>query len=69
METGIDKVVRIAGNQTDLSKILGITPQAVQKWVQAGKPSPLGCRDIEKAFPGQVTRAELDPFLFGDITL
>ncbi|MET3133603.1 DNA-binding transcriptional regulator YdaS (Cro superfamily) [Oxalobacteraceae bacterium GrIS 1.11] len=67
METGIQKAIRLAGNQTNLALAVGLSPQAIHKWVQAGKPSANGCLDIEKAFPGQVTRAELNPALFGEL--
>lgn len=66
MERGIDKAVRLAGNQTALGLRIGVTPQAVQKWVAQGYPSPDGCKQIALAFPNQITREELDPYLFGD---
>jgi len=68
METGIQKAVRLAGSQTALANLLGISPQAVQKWVDQGKPSPNGCKQIEIALDGRVTRHELDPDLFGEIS-
>lgn len=67
METGIEKAVRIAGSQTALAQLLGLTPQAVQKWVGRGKPPVERCKDIETALHGQVTRVELDPDQFGDM--
>lgn len=68
METGIQKAVRLAGSQTALAHLLGVSPQAVQKWVDQGKPSPHGCKQIELVLLGQVTRHELDPELFGVIS-
>lgn len=67
METGIEKAVRLVGSQTALANIAGVSPQAVQKWVAQGFPSPEGCKQIETGLNGQVTRAELDPYLFGDL--
>jgi len=67
METGIEIAVRIAGSQTALGNLLGVSPQAVQKWVAQGYPSADACKQIEEALSGQVTRAQLDPYLFGDL--
>ena len=69
METGIQKAVRIAGSQTALANIVGVTPQAVQKWVEQGKPPLNRCKQIEAGLNGQVTRCELDPEEFGDIAV
>jgi len=69
METGIEKAVRLAGNQTALANLVGVTPQAIQKWVAQGKPSPEGCKQIEICLNGQVTRHELDPDLFGPLPI
>jgi DNA-binding transcriptional regulator YdaS (Cro superfamily) len=35
-ETGIDKAVQLAGSQRRLAKLLRITQQAVQQWVETG---------------------------------
>jgi DNA-binding transcriptional regulator YdaS (Cro superfamily) len=54
--------VELAGNsQTGLAKAIGLTPQAVQRWVSLGRTSAQGAVLIEKAYPGRITRAELCP--------
>lgn len=66
METGISKAIRLAGNQTALGSLLGLTPQAVQKWAEKGLVPAERCRDVEAALNGQVTRYELNPTVFGE---
>lgn len=65
METGIAKAVRLAGSQTALGNRLGLTPQAIQKWVAQGVVPGERCREVEAAVNGQVTRYELNPAVFG----
>lgn len=65
MENGINKAVRLAGNQTALAALLGVTPQAVQKWVAQGFAPAERCRHIERAFKGAVRRCDLNPSIFG----
>lgn len=66
METGIAKAVRIAGSQSALGRLLGLTPQAIQKWVADGLVPAKHCGKIESLLEGQVTRSELNPVLFGE---
>ncbi|WP_081466496.1 YdaS family helix-turn-helix protein [Collimonas fungivorans] len=65
MELGIAKAVRLAGSQTALGKLVRVSPQAVQKWVEKGLVPPRRCRAIEKALSGAVTRYELNEEAFG----
>jgi DNA-binding transcriptional regulator YdaS (Cro superfamily) len=65
MEIGIAKAVRIAGSQTALGKLVRVSPQAVQKWVENGFVPARRCRAIEKALAGAVTRYELNEEAFG----
>lgn len=67
LETGIAKAVRLAGSQSALGRLIQVTAQCVQRWVAQGHPSPEGCKKIEIGFGGRLTRAELDPDLFGPI--
>ncbi|MCY0916440.1 YdaS family helix-turn-helix protein [Massilia antarctica] len=70
-ETGIAFVVRLCGTQAALAKLVKLvklTPQAVQRWMAQGKPSRIGCKLIERALDGKVTRAQLDPDLFGPLS-
>lgn len=65
METGIQKAVRLAGSQTALARLSGVTPQAVQKWVTQGYVPSERCRQVETALNGGVARYELNPATFG----
>lgn len=66
METGIAKAIRLAGSQTALGNLLGLTPQAIQKWAAQGAVPGERCREVEAKLDGQVTRYELNPAVFGD---
>jgi len=66
METGIAKAIRLAGSQTALGNMLGLTPQAIQKWASQGFAPGDRCREVEAKLDGQVTRYELNPAVFGD---
>lgn len=65
METGIEKAIRLAGNQSALGRLVGLSPQAIQKWVAQGFVSVRSCPKVEEALNGQVTRYELNPEFFG----
>ena len=65
LESGIQKAVRLAGNQSALGRLLKMTPQAIQRWVAQGRPSAKGCARVESCLHGQVTKAELYPAMFG----
>lgn len=67
METGIKKAVCVAGTQTALAELIGVTPQAVQKWVTQGFVPGQRCREVESALGGKVSRYELNPTVFGDV--
>jgi DNA-binding transcriptional regulator YdaS (Cro superfamily) len=66
METGISKAIRLAGSQTALGNLLGLTPQAIQKWATQGFVPGDRCREVEMKLGAQVTRYELNPAVFGD---
>lgn len=56
----------IGGKQADLAIRLGVTPQAVNQWVQEKRPVPAQhCIAIETATAGAVTRHDLRPDVFG----
>jgi len=67
METGIAKAIRIAGSQSALGRLAGVSPQAVQKWAQQGFVPVKSCRKVEAALDHQVTRFELNPAEFGEM--
>lgn len=66
METGIEKAIRIAGSQTALGNLVGVTPQAIQKWAAQGAVPGERCRTVEKLLNGAVTRYELNAAVFGE---
>jgi DNA-binding transcriptional regulator YdaS (Cro superfamily) len=66
METGIAKAIRLAGSQTALGNLLGLTPQAIQKWATQGVVPGDRCREVEEKLNGKVTRYELNSTVFGD---
>jgi DNA-binding transcriptional regulator YdaS (Cro superfamily) len=66
MENGIAKAIRLAGSQTALGNLLGLTPQAIQKWASQGTVPGERCREVESLLEGQVTRYELNPTVFGE---
>lgn len=65
MENAIDKAIKLAGSKTKLARVVGITPQALGAQIRNGKILPVHCIAIEKGFPGEITRYELDPEHFG----
>lgn len=65
METGIAKAIRLAGTQTALGNLLGLTPQAIQKWAAQGFVPAERCREVEEKLDGKVTRYELNSQVFG----
>lgn len=66
METGIAKAIRLAGSQTALGNMLGLTPQAIQKWASQGFVPGDRCREVETKLSGKVTRYELNSGVFGE---
>lgn len=66
MQKAIEHAIKLAGSQTKLAKILGISPQALSAQLRKkGTVLPAHCKTIESAFPGELTRYELDPEHFG----
>lgn len=75
METGYDKAIRLAGGPSRLAALLSagkpkakrVTAQTVCNWKSRGVPVRR-CPEVERALGGQVTCAELQPAIFGDMT-
>lgn len=65
MQNAIEKAIKLAGSQSALAKVLGISPQALGQQLAKGGILPEHCITIEKAYPGQLTRYELAPEHFG----
>jgi len=66
MNVGLEKAIALAGSQTALASILGLTPQAIQKWFSNGclpRTEWTGetnyVQIIVDHFPSQITREEL----------
>lgn len=63
--TGIDKAIKaLKGNQSELARKIGVTPQAVQQWSKSGKVPAERVLDIEAATDGKVTRHDLRPDIY-----
>lgn len=65
MENAIKKAIKLAGSKTNLARVVGISPQALGAQIRNGKILPDACIAIEKGFPGEISRYELDPDHFG----
>lgn len=63
MNTPIEKAVQVAGSQSALARTLGVTPQAVQQWVDANRIPAHRCLAIENATG--ISRYDLRPDVFG----
>lgn len=66
MDKGLEISLNLAGSQSALANIVGLTPQAVQKWVSSGSfPRTEWTGEtsytslIEKKFNGKVTKEQL----------
>lgn len=66
--TGIDalkRAVEVLGTQTAVSRVVGVTAQAVSDMVRNGQRVPAEwCLPIEAATAGQITRHQLRPDLY-----
>ncbi len=64
----IKLVVDLLGGQTNAAKEIGVTQQAVFKWISGDMPvSANSAKKIEKATGGKFTRRQLRPDIFGDL--
>jgi DNA-binding transcriptional regulator YdaS (Cro superfamily) len=59
----LDPVFRALGSQANLARALGVTPQAITKWINNGIPAER-VLDIERACNGVVTRYDLRPDIY-----
>lgn len=65
MANAIQMAIDFAGSQSKLGKILGVSPQAVNHWHRKGTFPPWASIKLEEAFPGKISRYDLDPEHFG----
>lgn len=63
-KTGLVKLLELAGTKSNLAKILGVYPQAVNAWFIRGQVSPKIAVQIEKAFDGKIKKHELRPDIY-----
>ncbi len=59
------KAIKLAGSQTALAKVCGISAQALGQQIRKGAILPNHCITIEKQYPGEIDRYELNPAHFG----
>ena len=60
----IEQAAKLAGGVSSLAGIIGVSPQAVYKWIWAGRAPVDRCIEIETAVKGKVTRRQLCPEMF-----
>jgi len=65
MQKAIQKAIKLAGSQSKLARVCGISPQALGKQIAKGIILPEHCITIEHQFPGEISRYELHPTHFG----
>ncbi len=63
-DTPIQRAAQIAGSQSALARLIGRTPQAVQKWCNGAKVPGELVIPVEQAVDGKVSRHELRPDLY-----
>jgi DNA-binding transcriptional regulator YdaS (Cro superfamily) len=61
METKIIQAIGFFGSQTALAKHIGVSPQAVQQWVQRNIIPAEHCPVIERLTDGKVRCEDLNP--------
>ncbi len=65
MDNAIQKAIKLAGSQSALARVLGISPSALGQQLKNGRILPDHCIAIEKQYPGEISRYELHPEHFG----
>jgi len=55
------KAVEWAGSQTNLGKVLGVSPQVVSNWVKRGRISATAAAELEKITNGLFKKSEMRP--------
>ena len=60
----LEKAINLAGGQSALARLVGVSPQLVHSWKRFGVP-PHRAVQIEAATGGKVKRGELRPDIFG----
>lgn len=61
-QTPLQRAIAIAGGQTELASLIGVTQGAISQWVRGVRHIPIRrAADIEEKLRGQVTARELRP--------
>lgn len=63
-KTPIERACEIAGGQSALARKVGVTPQAVQKWVAKNEVPAKRALAIQKATDGKITTNQLCPAFY-----
>jgi DNA-binding transcriptional regulator YdaS (Cro superfamily) len=66
--TPIEQAIRAAGGIPVVARECDVSIQAVHKWVKRGIAPPERCRRLEELSHGQVTRYQLRPDVFGEMS-
>jgi len=64
----IKKACNVVGSQRALAAILGVTPQALGKWIKKESVPSARVIEVEAATDGAVTRHQLRPDIYPDNT-
>lgn len=64
MNSPIMKALALAGSQSALARLVGVTQGAVNKWVRGGGVDPVNALRIEAATGGVVSKSDLRPDLW-----
>ncbi len=61
----LEKAISKAGSQSALARACGVSQQAVQQWVSAGKVPATRVQSVVSACAGAVSAVDLRPDIFG----
>jgi DNA-binding transcriptional regulator YdaS (Cro superfamily) len=67
ISTPVLKAIEVVGSQSELARLVGVSPQAVHAWTKGGAISALCASRIERATAGAITRSDLRPDIFGPL--
>lgn len=60
----IEQAAKFAGGVSSLAELIGVSPQAVYKWIRNGRAPVDRCISVETAVKGKVSRRLLCPEMF-----
>lgn len=63
--SAIEQACTAVGGQSHLAQRLGVSPQAVSKWIVKARAPAQRCLEIEVATGGAVSRYALRPDVYG----